>query len=350
MSDKLRLDFVLKQGVELVEGDLYSCEDYEVVKITKALTLHFSLADDGFNNKRFITSFADRENEGEKPVENAIAVDYGIDSGKSIASGTTEAYCVPWKLVTNWKPNYDALLKMQIEHDKKESEMISEKEMKIVGLVSDSENLLRITNKYTAVGRTIRDNKVKSHLSVGNEFFKDDCTTEEFNQCIEEMSEAKWMNNNSRCDYAGHLEWCKRHSIDTSNKKLQVKQENVYTQAMFDAGEKPLVGMKVKVIHYNDADTGAITYIGKDVACYMSYTLNAERSLPIRAVKFRPIDTRTPEEKAAEELSDAKVEQVDELSFIYSHWFDDCLDLSRQFFRRAQESGHLAEIILPLEV
>ena len=119
---KLRLDYFLNFGIELVDGDIivdldggwYNCCDMNV---------------DLFGNgrggcKRFIKSFAPRKNTGEQPCVDDVQVVAVVRHGRDWRA--TAKKC-DWSIdlepgdIKTWKPDLDALIKLQDEHDKKQS-------------------------------------------------------------------------------------------------------------------------------------------------------------------------------------------------------------------------------------
>lgn len=138
MSELLRLDFVRDEmKIDLDLGDI-------VIGVGgESHTVDIDgmwMPDDGRNCDRYIKSFAPRKNEGAQPVGDDVVVD--VYDG--LAGYCTRASQLNWSLkedeghytVKTYTPNYDALLKMQNEFDKKESEVITDKEMKIVEAVT----------------------------------------------------------------------------------------------------------------------------------------------------------------------------------------------------------------------
>ena len=78
----------------------------------------------------------------------------------------------------------------------------------------------------------------------------------------------------------------------------------IYTQAMFDAGELPLVGMNCMVLNSCRAhpkyELCTLNY-KSPTFCVYSYDGDDERCDSVANLKFKPIDTRTDSEKAIDE-------------------------------------------------
>lgn len=87
------------------------------------------------------------------------------------------------------------------------------------------------------------------------------CTFDEFNQCVKEMSEAKWM----------------------------VKSKPVYTQAMADKGVMPSVGMECLAFHIESSNTCPVTYLGGGKEKVIVLDCGAEDVLDLRVWSFKPL-------------------------------------------------------------
>jgi uncharacterized protein YqkB len=120
---KLRLDYFLSLGLKLVEGDeVWHC---------RALKLDSSTQAESYNSARdydcsvHITSFAPRKNEGVQPCGDDAPVvvnfnDYSASSCGSSANGLEWKICHACSDIYSWKPDLDALIKMQAENDAKQ--------------------------------------------------------------------------------------------------------------------------------------------------------------------------------------------------------------------------------------
>lgn len=108
----------------------------------------------------------------------------------------------------------------------------------------------------------------------------------------------------------------------------------VYTQAMKDAGELPSVGMRCHIEYVNQNSLNStITYITKEVGCYLASN-GKEFTFATESVWFRPIDTRTPEQK-----------QVDSaVQDIMSAMFDVDENEAKSIIEMLQERERLAKI------
>ncbi len=168
--DELRLDYFLSKGLKLVTGDT-STSDIE--------------------NQCFIVSFAQRKNTGEQPCGDDVPV---IINGNNGYEHEYLSKVVAWDrspekssngafyAILTWKPDLDALIKMQIEHD----DGLRKKRGKTV---------VDAVNYYQADIYPVIDGSIYKASKVG--YFPSNinepnheliCTIEEFNQCVEEMS------------------------------------------------------------------------------------------------------------------------------------------------------------------
>jgi hypothetical protein len=148
------------------------------------------------------------------------------------------------------------------------------------------------------------------------------CTIEEFNQCVREMAEAKWMSKNGvGFDYQVH----KDDEFDAK------KAEPIYTQAMKDAGDDIEIGML-----YIDEDGHQCSLIGENNSPCVYVGRPTDNRINPRYISVsdkdycKPIDTRTPEE-----------EQVEEISALLSK---SCLTTHVECVKLLQQKGLLAEI------
>ena len=177
---------------------------------------------------------------------------------------------------------------------------ISGKDEKIVASVFASRGEPEGEGKeFTHVSMCTLDNEYfdKGDIAFTDEYVCLDwwsviCTIEEYNQCIEDMYAATWMNNGTRCCYKGHIEYCKRNNIDTSNKEL-LKEHCDYSFY-----EKPLVytqEIKEEVI-----------------ASFCSWLINTnedmisggEQSIIELGDEFLVFDSKTPEQIKQDKLKD----------------------------------------------
>ena len=122
---KLRLDFFFSLGFKLHKGDEYTLHNRKRA-IPGKLTANTMSEDDEENNIRFINSFASRKNMGERPCDRLLPVDLTFEDHECDELCKGLAREVDWIAednpivnVTHWKPDLEALIKLQIEHDKK---------------------------------------------------------------------------------------------------------------------------------------------------------------------------------------------------------------------------------------
>tara|TARA_R110000737_G_scaffold115317_1_gene148182 strand:+ start:172 stop:666 length:495 start_codon:yes stop_codon:yes gene_type:complete len=94
----------------------------------------------------------------------------------------------------------------------------------------------------------------------------------------------------------------------------------VYTQAMCDAGELPLIGMECKLIYCSANYIGTIKYISTSCVVVKQTGRNYERAISIKGLKFRPIDTRTDKEKAVNSVYNGNLSVRDNLANAYDKW------------------------------
>lgn len=124
-----------------------------------------------------------------------------------------------------------------------------------------------------------------------------------------------------------------------------VDEKPVYTQAMKDAGEIPVIGMEVLIhdehdiwgdakIFLSEKSTVMATFnsLAKDKPLMVSVSLDTGLSCCFRVDMCKPIDTRTPEQK--------QVDKVTEIMFNLDKWHHD----SRTVAEHLQKAGLLAAI------
>ena len=213
--------------------------------------------------------------------------------------------------------------------------MISEKEKKIVAAVNASrgepKGVLRGWSKFISVcikeiGGCDKGGIYYSGVDANEKYWEVICTIEEYNQCIEEMARAEWMNSGVDRSYAGYKLECRLNNIDTSNKRLLPEKNTptLYTQSMYDAGILAPIGSEVVLL--NKDDKYYMEY-GRDllgkVVKVLTDRLPMEGSMNVQAVEYdhnsycfrsdmlHPI--KTPEQAKLDAL-------VDELeAFIIDH-------------------------------
>ena len=101
----------------------------------------------------------------------------------------------------------------------------------------------------------------------GSKYWEVICTKEEFNQCVKELSEAKWMS------------------------------KPVYTQEMKDKGELPSVGMKFIDVLYNKHTVVTAIFRHDNQVVYVAGKGNGKKYFGAELRECKPIDTRTDKEK-----------------------------------------------------
>jgi len=193
--------------------------------------------------------------------------------------------------------------------------MISKKEMMIVDAVNKSKCEIKALgpNKCnTHVSAVTKNNVIHKEGEVfltskvfDNNCWVNICTIEEYNQCIREMSEGAFVPD--------------------------AKPEFVYGQDVYLSD--PLFsskGIKFGCLAL-DGEGAIILYEGG----YAYVKLSGLSSKPFKT-------------KEEIELEVAKKKQVDDYSYVYSHYFKD-EGQAREMFSHMQNSNELAEILLPLE-
>ena len=193
--------------------------------------------------------------------------------------------------------------------------MISEKEIMIVDAV----------NKSKGEAKSIGPNKCRTHVSVSGEknsifsegevyltsgtpiagYWNVICTIEKYNQCIREMSEGAFVPD--------------------------AKPEFVYGQDVC-----------VEDTHFSNKDIkfGCLTLKGD---CAILLTGGGHMVYPLVGISSKPVKA-----KEEIELEEAKEKQVDDYSFMYSHFFES-EKKAKKMFLQMQNKGELSEILLPLE-
>jgi len=132
---KLRADFVVgTKGIELVAGDVIEKHGIEFTVIEQEAIIHVPLHKKTILKSEIVAvycqpnfivkSFAPRKNTGEQPCGDDVPVDAFSDmfvSRKGVVS------CFEWLgngswVPKSWRPDLEALIKMQAEHDKAATE------------------------------------------------------------------------------------------------------------------------------------------------------------------------------------------------------------------------------------
>jgi hypothetical protein len=117
---ELRLDYFLSLGLKLAEGDTYATPLVDrIMSVDDPDDAENANNDWSRNNECFVVSFAPRKNTGEQPCGDDVPVDAFSDmfvSRKGFVS------CFEWLgngswVPKSWKPDLEALIKMQAEHD-----------------------------------------------------------------------------------------------------------------------------------------------------------------------------------------------------------------------------------------
>lgn len=116
--------------------------------------------------------------------------------------------------------------------------------------------------------------------------------------------ENQWPDN-SRIDAIGQNGNNGEHYPHESESPLSPNFEikPVYTQEMHDNGELPPVGSECLIMYSSSNYKGTITYMGDGVGCYHSKDNNKEYTFSFNAVKFKPLDTRTDQDKLRDAIS-----------------------------------------------
>ena len=135
---------------------------------------------------------------------------------------------------------------------------------------------------------------------------------EESNQC--KISNLGNLLHNMSCsmddedeqnEFGGYASFCWYLADELRKSECAVDTTKlVFTQAMADNGELPVVGMECMILNTNCSRPkyikGLIKYVG-DLMIY-AYIENGERCDNVKTLKFKPIDTRTDKEKAIDNL------------------------------------------------
>lgn len=128
--NKLRLDYFLSLGLELVEGDTYTTPLREGHIMTVEDECDAENANNSWarNNECYVTSFAPRENTGEQPCGDDIPIiltEGGCSPGYKRATSQMAEWNNPvW--YPHWTPDHSSLIEMQYEHDKQAKTVVEE--------------------------------------------------------------------------------------------------------------------------------------------------------------------------------------------------------------------------------
>lgn len=375
--NKLRLDFLKAQNVKLVKGDVctspmlseaHTIEDEDDAKDWND--------DSDINNQCFVVSFAPRKNTGEQPCGDDVPVVCTLRDSTKLRSALGGS--IIWEMnalgfnpvrdVVTWKPELDALIKRQDEHDKQ------------------GKTVWDAVNHYQSGAVKVGTDGWHVGLMSDNIFYKSElvCTIEEVKQCIKEMGDfagadafveyrfkltesrakkpfmqtgeafehTKALNfirdrminvhgENSHYDYMHKLNnaitYVERGEEPCTMGAIAEPVKPVYTQAMKDAGELPSVGLECFLIPDNTVwgFTSTDKVLGV-VECYVDDWLwfrekDSKGTLTrMDKISFEPIDTRTPEQKQVDEISHLLTIQ----GFAHDPVWIKCL----------QSNGHLAPI------
>lgn len=201
--NKLRLDFFLRESkLKLVEGDKFS------VRGDNCDVTEFNISslncNDPLNSERFITSLAPRKNTGIQPCGDnmPVIVDhayYGsnisaIASSVEWSENHTNCPLATMKkevifAVKTWKPDLEALIKEQDEHDAKPT-VTTEPSKTVWDAVNAFEAISYVRNelmaRYIPLGWCFNGAKI---MCSGHDGMRFTCTTEEFNQCVKELAD-----------------------------------------------------------------------------------------------------------------------------------------------------------------
>ena len=123
-----------------------------------------------------------------------------------------------------------------------------------------------------------------------------------------------------------------------SNRAVLIKRPTkslVYTQAMCDAGEWPLVGMECEIRNGGRNHRGIIKYISNSYVIAELTNPNYEQHFHAQGLKVRPIDTRTDKEKAREAA-------INELVEVLSNSYTDTTDI----VKADNNFNHYAEALI----
>ena len=180
------------------------------------------------------------------------------------------------------------------------------------------------------------------------------CTKAEFNQCVKELSAAEWMSKPKyiigntyefKDDGNNDVDWevgvlnnirpdCYQSKCDNKTEWFDSIREVIkpaYTQAMYDAGELPLVGMECLisdlVIDNGGYYSSTILFLGK--SCIVWSHMRSEYSQSIDSVSFKPL---TPPIR----LEDGKAYQFD---CGRSSWCGIYSDTNKRFYSHVNDKG-----------
>jgi len=145
-------------------------------------------------------------------------------------------------------------------------------------------------------------------------------------------SQWKWRGDGNLTAWKYDLEaLIKMQAEHDAEKDESVK--SVYTQAMKDAGELPSVGMKCVLVNCNCDHQGVVMFIS-DNYTIISYEGGVgqfrEQHFHTENITFKPIDTRTPEEKQVARV----VKHMNMVTF----------ETDEAMVKSMQQAGLLAEI------
>lgn len=114
-------------------------------------------------------------------------------------------------------------------------------------------------------------------------------------------------------DYSkAEIKW--RPLLDQSDSKVGEPTKPVFTQAMADVGELPPVGSECFLCLSFDTYKAKITYLGDGVGCFINLADNKEFTFSVLNAEFKPLDTRTPKQKAVDEAEKVITNKVPTVS------------------------------------
>jgi hypothetical protein len=263
---KLRLDYFLSLGGEFVAKD-------RVLRDYGEMTFDSDTARN-MNNYTgaadiFVTHFELRENTGSQPCGDGvpIATCWDVNDNVEIGLAGNFDFAIDIINITTWKPDIEALIKMQNEHDANELKL---------------------------------------------------------NHGIEKAA-----------DEAERV-------ISAISESINKTEASVYTQAMKDAGELPVVGMWCLMKHHGKMGKAIVVAITNIFIIFESYGI--ERVRKIDGLSIEPIDSRTQKQKQLDKVAARLSQFYFELTNVRSE-----IEEFEEAAECLQDDNLLYEIIQPLE-
>lgn len=290
--------------------------DYLKVEFDLTESAASLLSDDGNDPALFVVSFADRPNTGKQPVGDDVVVDAWHESN----CYTERAGDLTWLIdeglpLAKWKPNHDAMLKQW------QAEQLTEEAKRMDNIAMNGNDgdhyeeicVLKVGQKWTPneAGSYFTMGKYYEIKSVGDDGF---IIIEDDEPLVPHTCNGEWLAKNFTLlekDQAHHIalqieelgevpEQFKTVGDDITESDLGaigLSTKPTFTQAMADAGELPMVGVKCLVAlgeGYVKEGCEVLAYFESKEAWVRLFDGNCTTTVKLLSDTFKPI--QTPEE------------------------------------------------------